>query len=189
MKVSDYLKATGTNGFMPVFENAYPETYQAIFGTIDPLLLDTNITLTYGGRELIDTFSQDTSVYMIKSIILLHADEWRKQADLLAINYNVLTPVVSKTDTIITESTDETGTGTDTKKSTTFDSADFGNDEQQEQSTTGNRKSDKTQSVTQSGIGNTPVSEIIRKEISLRKASLKAQVINDIMSELILSVY
>ena len=189
MKVSEYLKQDKTNGFMPVFEQAYPDTYQVLFGTIDPLLLDTNISLTYGGRTLIDTFTQDTAVYLIKSIILLHADEWRKEADLLNIDYDVLTPVLSKTETTMTESTDETGTGTDTKKSTTFDSGDFGNDEQQEQSTTGNRKSDKTQIVTQTGIGTKSPVEIIKSEISLRKESLKAKVINEILSELILSIY
>lgn len=189
MKVSEYLKQDKTNGFMPVFENAYPETYQKIFGTTDPLLLDTNISLLYGGREMIDTFSQDTAVYLIKGIILLKADSWTKQADLLNIDYSVLSPVTAKTETTISENTNETGTGTDTKQSTTFNDSTFGDDEKTEQSTTGTKQAEKTQTTTQTGIGSKSPVDLIKEEISLRRTSLKAQVINEIVNELILSVY
>ena len=190
MKVNEYLTQTHTTGFLPVMENGYPETYKSLFGTIDPMLLDTNICMKYGDRDLISVFTNDNAVTLIKSVIILKADGWVKQANALNIDYDLLQPVTGKQVTTISENVDETNTGSDTKQSTTFNDSEFGNDERNEQTGTGNRKSEKTQSIESSGIcSGKSVSEIISEEIKLRKKSLQAQVINELISELILSIY
>ena len=190
MKVSEYLTQEHTTGFFPVMENAYPDTYKALFGPIDPMILDTNVCLMYGGRDLVSSFTNDTAVSIVKSVIIVNADSWVKQANALNIDYDLLQPVTGKQVTTISESVDETNTGTDTKQSTTFNDSTFGDDERNEQTGTGNRKAEKTQSIENSGIGSgKTISEIISKEIELRKKSLQKQVINDLLNELILSIY
>ena len=190
MKVNEYLTQVQTTGFFPVMENVYPETYKAIFGTIDPTLLDIDICLMYGNRDLISVFTNDNAATLIKSVIILKTDGWVKQANALNIDYDLLQPLTGKQVITITENVDETNTGSDTKQSTTFNDSEFGNDERNEQTGTGSRKSEKTQSVESSGISSgKSVSEIISKEIELRKKSLQNQVINELISELILSIY
>ena len=190
MKVSEYLTQEHTTGFFPVMENAYPDTYKALFGTIDPTLLDTRVNILYGARELIAEFTDKTAANIVKSVIVVNADSWVKQADALNEVYDVLQPVTSKQVMTTSESVDETNTGTDTKQSTTFNDSTFGDDERNEQTGTGNRKAEKTQSIENSGIGSgTAISDIIKKEINLRKISLQKQVINDLLNELILSIY
>lgn len=190
MKVSEYLTQEQTTGFFPVMENAYPETYQKLFGTIDPTLLDTRVGLLYGERELIAALTNETATNIIKSVIIVNADSWVKQANALNAVYDVLQPVTSKQVTTISETTTESNNNTDTKQSTTFNDSTFGDDERNEQTGTGNRTGEKTQTIENSGNGSgAPVSEIIKKEINLRKISLQKQVVNDLMSELILSIY
>lgn len=190
MKVNEYLTQTQTTGFLPVMENAYPETYKAIFGDIDPVLLDSNVCMVYGNRDLISVFTNDNAVTLIKSVIILKAHGWTKQANALNIDYDLLQPITGRQVTTISESVDESSTGSDTKQSTAFNDSDFGNDERNEQTGTGNRKSEKTQSVESSGIGgNKSAVEVISEEIKLRKKSLQTQVINELISELILSIY
>lgn len=190
MKVSEYLTNEQTTGFFPVMENAYPDIYKALFGDTDPMLLDTNVSMLYGGRELISMFTNETAVPIVKSIIVVNAEGWVKQANALNIDYDLLQPVTGKQVTTISENVDETNNGTDTKQSTTFNDSDFGNDERNEQTGTGNRKSEKSQSVESSGIGSSKsISEIISEEINLRKKSLQKQVINALMNDLLLSIY
>ena len=190
MKVNEYLTQAQTTGFLPVMENVYPETYKAIFGTIDPMLLDTNICMMYGNRDLIAVFTNDNAATLIKSVIILKADGWVKQANALNIDYDLLQPLIGKQVTTISENVDETNTGSDTKQSTTFNDSNFGDDERNEQSDNSTRKSEKTQSIESSGIGdNKSVVEVISEEIKLRKKSLQIQVINELISELILSIY
>ena len=190
MKVNEYLTQAQTTGFLPVMENAYPETYKAIFGNLDSTLLDSNVCMVFGNRDLISVFTNDNAVALIKSVIVLKADGWVKQANALGMDYDLLQPITGKEVTTISESVDESSTGSDTKQSTTFNDSDFGNDERNEQTGTGNRKSEKTQSVEISGIGgNKSVVEVISEEIKLRKKSLQTQVINELISELTLSIY
>lgn len=190
MKVKDYLLETGTKGFFPLMESIQPETYKALFGETDPLLVDNIAFRLYGERELMNMFSQDTASYMVNGILVCFADGWKRQMEVINTEYNLLNPVNGKTETTITESVDETGNQSDTKQSTTFNDGDFGNDERNTNETTGKRESSRTQTTTESGNkGGLPVSTIIAKEINLRKTNVRNYIIRELIGELTLQVY
>ena len=104
--------------------------------------------------------------------------------------YDVLNPVTEKTTETVNNTVDETGNNNAVNSSVTFNNGDFGNDTKQQRDSTGNRQETGTKTVVKNSIsGGVPVSEIIKKEMSLRQTNFKTQVITDIAKELTVDIY
>lgn len=189
MKINELF--TGENGlFEKIFAPMFPVLYESIFGEDDPKLIDIDLRFKYGNRTLVDAVTTETATDIVKSIITVKFDEWQKQIQVFNNEYDVLNPVTSK-ETVTTSSTvDETGNNNTVDSSVTFNDGDFGNDTKQQRDSTGNRQETGTKTSSKSGIpSSVPVSEIIQKEMSLRKTNFKTQVITELAKELTVDIY
>lgn len=189
MKINELF--TGDNGlFEKIFKPLFPGLYTSIFGEDDPKLIDIDLRFKYGNRTLVDAVTTETVTDIVKSIITVKSDEWQKQIQVFNNEYDVLNPVTSK-ETVTTSSTvDETGNNNTVDSSVTFNDGDFGNDTKQQRDSTGNRQETGTKTSSKSGIpSSVPVSEIIQKEMSLRKTNFKTQVITELAKELTIDIY
>lgn len=189
MKINELF--TGENGlFEKIFAPLFPVLYKSIFGEDDPKLIDIDLRFKYGNRTLVDAITNETATDIVKSIITVKFDEWQKQIQVFNNEYDVLNPVTSK-ETVTTSSTvDETGNNNTVDSSVTFNDGDFGNDTKQQRDSTGNRQETGTKTSSKSGIpSSVPVSEIIQKEMSLRKTNFKTQVITELAKELTIDIY
>ena len=189
MKINELF--TGENGlFEKIFAPLFPVLYESIFGEDDPKLIDIDLRFKYGNRTLVDAVTTETVTDIVKSIITVKFDEWQKQIQVFNNEYDVLNPVTSK-ETVTTSSTvDETGNNNTVDSSVTFNDGDFGNDTKQQRDSTGNRQETGTKTSSKSGIPSSiPTSEIIQKEISLRKTNFKTQVITELAKELTIDIY
>lgn len=168
----------------------FPVLYASIFGEDDPKLIDIDLRFKYGNRTLVDAITNETATDIVKSIITVKFDEWQKQIQVFNNEYDVLNPVTSK-ETVATSSTvDETGNNNTVDSSVTFNDGDFGNDTKQQRDSTGNRQETGTKTSSKSGIpSSVPTSEIIQKEMSLRKTNFKTQVITELAKELTIDIY
>ena len=189
MKINELF--TGENGlFEKIFAPLFPVLYKSIFGEDDPKLIDIDLCFKYGNRTLVDAVTTETAMDIVKSIITVKLDEWQKQIQVFNNEYDVLNPVTLK-ETVTTSSTvDETGNNNTVDSSVTFNDGDFGNDTKQQRDSTGNRQETGTKTSSKSGIpSSVPVSEIIQKEMSLRKTNFKTQVITELAKELTIDIY
>lgn len=189
MKINELF--TGENGlFEKIFAPLFPVLYKSIFGEDDPKLIDIDLRFKYGNRTLVDAVTTENATDIVKSIITVKFDEWQKQIQVFNNEYDVLNPVTSK-ETVTTSSTvDETGNNNTVDSSVTFNDGDFGNDTKQQRDSTGNRQETGTKTSSKSGIPSSiPTSEIIQKEMSLRKTNFKTQVITELAKELTIDIY
>lgn len=189
MKLNELF--TGENGlFEKIFAPLFPVLYSSIFGEDDPKLIDIDLRFKYGNRTIVDAVTTETVTDIVKSIITVKFDEWQKQIQVFNNEYDVLNPVTSK-ETVTTSSTvDETGNNNTVDSSVTFNDGDFGNDTKQQRDSTGKRQETGTKTSSKSGIPSSiPTSEIIQKEISLRKTNFKTQVIKELAKELTIDIY
>lgn len=189
MKLNELF--TVENGlFEKIFKPMFPVLYESIFGEDEPKLIDIDLRFKYGNRTLVDAITNETASDIVKSIITVKLDEWQKQIQVFNNEYDVLNPVTS-TETVTTSSTvDETGNNNTVDSSVTFNDGDFGNDTKQQRDSTGNRQETGTKTSSKSGIPSSiPTSEIIQKEMSLRKTNFKTQVITELAEELTIDIY
>ena len=189
MKINELF--TGENGlFEKIFAPLFPVLYKSIFEEDDPKLIDIDLRFKYGNRTLVDAVTTETATDIVKSIITVKFNEWQKQIQVFNNEYDVLNPVTSK-ETVTTSSTvDETGNNNTVDSSVTFNDGDFGNDTKQQRDSTGNRQETGTKTSSKSGIPSSiPTSEIIQKEMSLRKTNFKMQVITELAKELTIDIY
>ena len=182
---------TGENGlFEKIFKPLFPVLYESIFGEDDPKLIDVDLLFKYGNRNLVDAITNETATDIVKSIITVKSDEWQKQIQVFNNEYDVLNPVTEKTTETVNNTVDETGNNNAVNSSVTFNNGDFGNDTKQQRDSTGNRQETGTKTVVKNGVpSSVPTSEIIQKEISLRKINFKTQVITELAKELTIDIY
>ena len=182
---------TDTNGlFEKIFKPIFPTLYVSIFGDDDPKIIDRYLSSKYGKRTLFDAITNETANDIVTSIITLKFNEWLKQVQVFNNDYDVLNPVSSKETVTYNNTVEETGNNNTIDLSKTFNDGDFGDDKKQQRDTTGNRHETGTKTNTKSGIKNSiPVSEIIQKEINLRKNNFKTQVVQEIVNELTIDIY
>ena len=189
MKINELF--TGENGlFEKIFKPLFPVLSASIFCEADPKLIDNDLRFKYGNRTLVDAVTTETATDIVKSIIGVKFDEWQKQIQVFNKEYDVLSPVTSK-ETVTTSSTvDETGNNNTVDSSVTFNDGDFGNDTKQQRDSIGNRQETGTKTSSKSGVpSSVPTSEIIQKEMSLRKTNFKTQVITELAKELTIDIY
>jgi hypothetical protein len=189
MKINELF--TGENGlFEKIFAPLFPVLYKSIFGEDDPKLIDIDFRFKYGNKILVDAVTNETANDIVKSIITVKFDEWQKQIQVFNNEYDVLNPVTSKTTETTSNTVDETGNNNTVDSSTTFNNGDFGNDAKQQRESTGNRQETGTKTSVKNGLpSSVPVSEIIQKEMSLRKTNFKTQVIAELAHGLTIDIY
>lgn len=189
MKINELF--TGENGlFEKIFAPLFPVLYKSIFGEDDPKLIDIDFRFKYGNKILVDAVTNETANDIVKSIITVKFDEWQRQIQVFNKEYDVLNPVTSKTTETTSNTVDETGNNNTVDSSTTFNNGDFGNDAKQQRESTGNRQETGTKTSVKNGLpSSVPVSEIIQKEMSLRKTNFKTQVIAELANELTIDIY
>lgn len=176
--------------FEKIFEPNFPVLYKQVFGTDSPLLIDLQCRRMFGDKELTSDITEETAQDTVKAAITLKFDEWSKQLQVFNTDYDVLNPVTKTTTSEKTSNVDETGNNTNVDSKTAFNDGEFNNDSKQERDTTGNRKSTESETRSESGISSSvPVSEVIQKEITLRKMNFKELVISSLVNELTLSIY
>lgn len=189
MKINELF--TTENGlFEKIFKPMFPDVYEVIFGNYDPKLLDIDFRFKYGNRTLVDAVTNETATDIVKSIITVKFDEWQKQILVFNSKYDVLNPITSTTTETINNTVDETGNNNTVDSSVTFNNGDFGNDTKQQRDSTGNRQETGTKTTVRNGVpSSVPISEIIQKEMRLRKTNFKTQVIEELAKELTIDIY
>lgn len=189
MKINELF--TGENGlFEKIFAPLFPVLYKSIFGDDDPKVIDIDLRFKYGNRTLVDAVTNETATDIVKSIITVKFDEWQKQIQVFNNEYDVLNPITSKTTETTSNTVDETGNNSTVDSSVTFNNGDLVNDTKQQRDSTGNKQETGTKTVVKNGVpSSVPVSEIIQKEMSLRKTNFKTQVITELAKELTIDIY
>lgn len=189
MKIKELF--TTENGlFDKIFKPLFPVLYESIFGNDDPKIIDIDLRFKYGNRELVDAITNETATDIIKGIITVKFDEWQRQIQVFNNEYDVLNPVTSKTTETTTNTVDETGNNSTVDSSVTFNNGEFGNDTKQQQDSTGNRQETGTKTTVKNGVpSSVPTSEIIQKEMNLRKINFKTQVVTEIAKEISSDIY
>lgn len=189
MKINELF--TGENGlFEKIFAPLFPVLYKSIFGDDDPKVIDIDLRFKYGNRTLVDAVTNETATDIVKGIIMVKFDEWQKQIDVFNNEYDPLNPVTEKLTETTNNTVDETGNNNTVDSSVTFNDGDFGNDTKQQRDSTGNRQETGTKTVVKNGVpSSVPTSEIIQKEMSLRKTNFKTQVITELANELTVDIY
>ena len=189
MKINELF--TGENGlFEKIFAPLFPVLYKSIFGDDDPKVIDINLRFKYGNRTLDNAVTNETATDIVKSIITVKFDEWQKQINVFNNEYDPLNPVTEKLTETTNNTVDETGNNNTVDSSVTFNNGDFGNDTKQQRDSTGNRQETGTKTVVKNGVpSGVPTSEIIQKEMSLRKTNFKTQVITELAKELTIDIY
>lgn len=189
MKINELF--TGENGlFEKIFKPLFPVLYKSIFNEDDPVLIDIDFRFKYGNKTLVNAVTPETASDIVKSIITVKFDEWQKQIQVFNTEYDPLNPVVEKLTETTNNTVDEIGDNNTVDSSTTFNNEDFGNDTKQQRSSTGNRQETGTKTTVKNGVpSSVPVSEIVQKEINLRRTNFKTQVIAELANELTIDIY
>lgn len=189
MKINELF--TTENGlFEKIFKPLFPVLYESIFGNDDPKLIDIELRLKYGNRTLVDAVTNETANDIVQSIIMVKFDEWQKQIQVFNKEYDVLNPVTEKLTETTNNTVDETGNNNTVDSSVTFNNGEFGNDTKQQRDSTGNRQETGSRTTVKNSLPNgIPVSELIQKEMSLRKTNFKTQVIAELAKELTIDIY
>ena len=189
MKINELF--TGENGlFEKIFKPLFPVLYKSIFGEDDPKLIDVDLRFKYGNRTLVNAITSETATDIVKSIITVKFDEWQKQIQVFNNEYDPLNPVTEKLTETTNNTVDETGNNNTVDSSVTFNNGDFGNDTKQQRDSTGNRQETGTKTTVKNSLPNgVPVSEIVQKEINLRRTNFKTQVIAELAKELTIDIY
>ena len=189
MKIKEFF--TVDNGlFETIFEPNFPVLYKSIFGEDTPNLIDVDLRFKYGNLELVDAITNETATDIIKGIITVKFDEWQKQIQVFNNEYDPLNPVTEKLTETTNNTVDETGNNNTVDSSVTFNNGDFGNDTKQQRDSTGNRQETGTKTTVKNSLPNgVPVSEIVQKEMILRRTNFKTQVIAELAKELTIDIY
>ena len=182
---------TGENGlFEKIFKPLFPVLYKSIFLDDDPKVIDIDLRFKYGNRTLVNAVTPETANDIVKGIITVKSDEWQKQIQVFNNEYDPLNPVTENLTETTNNTVDETGNNNTVDSSVTFNNGDFGNDTKQQRDSTGKRQETGTKTTVKISLPNgIPVSEIVQKEMTLRRTNFKTQVITELAKELTVDIY
>lgn len=189
MKYRDLF--TADNGiFATVFNAEYPTEFAAIFGDTQPQKIDVYALFTFGQRTLAEAVTADTYKDIVSSVIAVNVDGWKREAEAMLAEYDVLNPTTQQTERTETITSEETGDSTDTGANKAFNDTEFSdsdkNTKQDEKSRTEERKT--TEKTTGTGA-NKSISAEIQKEIALRRDKWRKSIIFALVNEITTSIY
>lgn len=189
MKINDILK-TDNGIFQAIFKPEFPDEFTKIFGTTSAKSLDIQVVKMYGNRVLLQCITAENYTEFVRAVIEMNVTGWVKQSDAMNAEYEVLKPVTKQTDRTETRSVDETNESENVESGKVYNDTEF----EENNKTNESGKANKTETVTyknsESGIGSGEnISEIIKKEMSLRAINWKNNIIFAIIKEITIDIY
>ena len=189
MKYKD-LFGTGNGIFATVFNAEYPADYTAIFGDTTPAQADIFALLNYGEKTVCASITPDNAKDVVSAVIAINVQGWKRQAQAMLADYDVLTPVtgqVERTETVtLQESTDNTETGANKA----FNDTDFSDSDRKTANDERNRTEERQTTETSKGTGaSKSISSEIAKELQLRRDNWRKNIIFALVRELTTSIY
>lgn len=186
MKIKDIFN--GLNGIAAIFAAAFAVDFTAFFGTATAATVDTWIIFKHGEKTLSDKITAENAAEIIRAIISMKIETWRKMYAALTANYNAATITETKTKIgTLARVGENSQTNTAAKKA--FNDTDFADDTQNE--TSGDNSQTDTYNLTET-LNKTPsnVAENVSNEITLRQRNnLQIAIIDGIIKEITINIY
>lgn len=186
MKIKDIYN--GLNGIAAIFAAAFAVDFTAFFGAVTAATVDTWIIFKHGEKTLSDKITAANAAEIIRAIISMKIETWRKMYVALTANYNAATITETKTKIgTLARVGENSQTNTAAKKA--FNDTDFADDTQNE--TSGDNSQTDTYNLTET-LNKTPsnVAENVSNEITLRQRNnLQIAIIDGIIKEITINIY
>lgn len=187
-KVKDIF--TGENGIFAIFAENFATDFAALFTDITAANLDGITLHRYGEKFLTPNIAENNAETVIKDIIAISLDGWKRAKNVLYANYNITTPISetkTKSGTVSRETTNENENLNFDK---VFNDTDFVGNEKSTANSEFNAAD--TYDLTETRTANTSgkITDNVRNEFLLRvNLNLQNTVIDSIIKEITLNVY
>lgn len=190
MKYNELFTDAASGPFTTVFSTDYADVYAAIFGDIDPKLIDLRAIVAYGNRVLIEPMTADNYKDIVSSVIALNAAQWKKQAAAMTAEYDALKPTVLSVETTDTNTLTETDGNEKYNSNKAFNDETFSQDKHEQTDRERKQSESRNSSTDTKGIGtNHTISEVIQKEVTLRREKWQDGIISEIVKSITISIY
>lgn len=186
MKIKDIFN--GLNGIAAIFAAAFAVDFTAFFGAATAATVDTWIIFKHGEEILSDKITTENAAEIIRAIISMKIEVWRKMYAALTANYNAATITETKTKIGTLARVGET-TDTDTAAKKAFNDTDFADDTQNVKN--GESQQTDTYNLTET-LNKTPsnVAENVSNEFTFRQRNnLQIAIIDGIIKEITINIY
>ena len=176
--------------FESVFEPNYPVEYKHIFGDILSKSLDIYINAMWGQRLLLQTIDADNWKSVVDSAISINVKEWVKQADILALTYDALSPTKSETTETRTGTDTNNSTGSDTQSNKPFNETELKEYERNNNTNTNTKQSDESVTrIVKGTTGSASTAKTLSEELQWRRTNLKNRIAGELVDIITLQVY
>lgn len=184
------LFTRGNGIFETVFNTEYPAEYAAIFGDTPPEKLDAYALLTCGGKTLVDSITSDNAKDIVTSVIAINMQGWKREAEVMLADYDVLTPVTGNVERAETVTLQENTDNTETGANKAFNDPDFTDSDRKTAADVRNRTEERRTTETIRGAGtSTSITSEITKELQLRRDNWRKNIIFALIGEITTSIY
>lgn len=189
MKYKD-LFGTGNGIFATVFNAEYPADYTAIFGDTTPAQADVFALLNYGEKTVCASITPENAKDVVSAVIAINVQGWKRQAQAMLADYDVLTPVTGELERTETITSNESTDGKETGANKAFNDTEFSDSEQQTSTDEKNRTEERKVTETSKGTGaSKSISAEIEKELALRRDNWRKSIIFALVNEITTSIY
>lgn len=185
---------TTENSFFDVMKASYDTLYIDLFGDTSVNDLDMMLLVKCGNRYCSPLLSHHDITDVITFIVIKYGENWKRIKETLHLDYDVLSPYKVTQQTKVDKTATNSNTGESKQKNDivgfdsnvpTPSSVDTNTD-----TNTTNATETATTTITNSGNnGNINYTDLITKEIEVRKNSFINLVLNDIQSQITLDIY
>lgn len=190
MKILEINKPNEGTGIFATFATNYPVEFAKIFGTTTAKQLDLYTGIKYGGKTLNENLTPDTWATYVDSVISVHVTQWCKQAELFALTYDILNPVVSKTQTDTDTTQTDTDNDTTTNNEKLFNDNEFNGREQTISERQQGREEKQSVSHTTSGYGSAHIfADVVQAEYTAKREQWQRAIIDELINEITLQIY
>lgn len=190
MKILEIQKPNDGTGIFATFAANYPVEFAKIFGATTAKQLDLYTGIKYGAKTLNENLTPETWSTYVDSVISVHVTQWTKQADLFALTYDILNPVVSKTQTDTDTTQTDTDNDTTTNNEKLFNDTDFNGREQTISERQQGREEKQSVSHTTSGYGSAHIfADVVQSEYTTRREQWQRAIIDELINEITIQIY
>lgn len=190
MKIKDLFSDVENGGVFNVFWDECTDDFCYLFPDVGIKTLNSMLLLTYGNKILTDLITKENYKLIIKSVIAVNLERWKRLKDVLNTKYNVLAPVESTEthETTADRQQDSDNTRFEAQKS--FNDEDFTDNERSKGNDTQTTKEQTTTTIKkQSGVSSRPVADVLQSELKLREKNLHLQIIGEIVYDITIDIY
>ena len=171
--------------FSVIFKEHYPEIYVEIFGDTNP---DTFALVKFGNRTVLDSLTEDNCKDLTAAVLDMCVDTFKSQFEVFTKKYDFLKPVLQSTSTDKTVTVSESNTDGITKSDKAFNDDVFKDDSREDKTNDKNRTETEAYIVERTGF-NGNVTQAMLDEYRARLMNVREDIINTLVSYLILSIY